>query len=100
LERGTFLPYLKKKKSPLSSQLSPAGGRWFETTTELEAISYPGRLTCLAGAPVKVLIHEVLYIERAFWIQFSRRKEILSRFVLLVSLPPQNLQHTYLVPSY
>lgn len=66
-----------KKISSLSSQFSPAGGRWFETTTELEVISYPGRLTCLAVAPVKVLIHEVLYIERAFWIQLSRRKEIL-----------------------
>lgn len=98
LEGSTFLHYLKKNISPLSHQFPPAGGRWFEIAAELEVISYPGQLTCLAGALEKVLIHEMLYMERAFWISLLEERRICHD--LFSSSPSPNPQHTYPVPSY
>lgn len=90
-----FLPFgrkhfstLLKNISPLPRQFSPAGGRWFETTGTLEAIRYPGRLICLAGALETVLIHRMLYMERAFWISFLEDRRICQDLFFSSPLAP------------
>lgn len=97
LEGSAFLLYLKKNISPLPHPFSPAGGRWFETTGELEVISYPGRLICLAGAPETVLIHRMLYMERAFWISFLEDRRICQDLFFSSPPAPTHLTNAFLL---